>query len=175
MIRESWLKILHRIDQMNLRERILLLITLAAVIYYLGQNLFLAPMSQSLTARENAITASAAHVRALGQAARKLAQATSAHPNQNMRREIARIRLKTRAVDQALERKTTGLVNPSAMPSLLEAVLAEQHGLVLLRAENLPPRALLQDPRAIRSGINLFSHPLKIEFTGSFASTFNYL
>ncbi|MHB1543796.1 MAG: hypothetical protein ACYCS1_03130 [Gammaproteobacteria bacterium] len=175
MIRENWLKILHRIDQMNMRERVLLLITLAAVIYYLGQSLFLAPLSQTLTARENAITASESHVRALGQAARKLARANLAHPNQNMRREIAEIRLRTQTVDRALERKTTGLVNPGAMPSLLEAVLAEQHGLVLIRAENLPPRPLLKDPRAVRSGINLFSHPLMIEFTGRYVSTLKYL
>ena len=61
------------------------------------------------------------------------------------------------------------------MPSLLEAVLAEQHGLILLRTENLPPKPLLKDPEALRSGINLFSHPLLIEFSGRFAPTLNYL
>ena len=66
MIREYWLKLLHRIDQMNLRERVLLLITLAVVIYYLGQSFLLTPLNQTLAVKENAITASEAHVRALG-------------------------------------------------------------------------------------------------------------
>lgn len=175
MIRTYILKIQNRIDQMNIRERVLLLITLGAVAYYLAQALLLGPLGRTLDQREQAITQAEIHVRALGHAARKLARTVSAHPNEALRREIAEIRLETRHVDQTLEAKTTGLVNPRAMPSLLEAVLAEQHGLVLIRAENLPPRALLKDPQAARDGIELFSHPLKIEFTGSFASTYNYL
>ncbi len=175
MIRASWHKILNRIDQMNLRERLLLLVTLAAVIYYLGQSFFLTPLNRTITRREAAIAASEGHVHALGLAARKLARASSVHPNRRMRQEIAAITRETHAVDRKLERKTTGLVNPGAMAALLEAVLNEQHGLTLVRAENLPPRPLRKNPRAAQSGIDLFSHPLKIEFTGSFIATLDYL
>ncbi len=145
MIRASWHKILNRIDQMNLRERLLLLVTLAAVIYYLGQSFFLTPLNRTITRREAAIAASEGHVHALGLAARKLARASSVHPNRRMRQEIAAITRETHAVDRKLERKTTGLVNPGAMAALLEAVLNEQHGLTLVRAENLPPPTVAQE------------------------------
>jgi MSHA biogenesis protein MshJ len=175
MIHESWNKLLHRIDQMKLRERVLLLVTLAVALYYLGQSFFLTPLNRTLDAREISITRSETQMRSLERTAERLTRAITAHPNRAMRQEIAEIRLQTRAIDRQLRRKTTGLVNPDAMASLLEAVLAKQHGLVLIRAENLPPRPLLQEIRGARQGTNLFSHPLKLEFTGSYVSTLDYL
>ncbi len=175
MIRETARKLAHRIDQLSLRERVLVLLTGAAILYYLGQVILLTPVSLAMSHERHRTAVTANRIHALGQAARRLAVTAVLHPNQAIRQKITETLIRIRAVDRDLHARTVGLVSPRAMSRLLEAILARQRGLVLIRAENLPPRALLNDPRAQANGVNLFSHPLELVFAGNFRETLGYL
>ena len=175
MIRETVRKLAHRIDQLSLRERILVLLTGAAILYYLGQVTLLTPVSLAMHHEHRQATATAHRIQALGRAARRLAATAVLHPNEIVRQQITETLGRIRAVDQNLHARTVGLVSPRSMSRLLEAILARQRGLVLIRTENLPPHALLNDPRAQANGVNLFSHPLELVFEGNFRETLDYL
>ncbi len=175
MIRETVRKIAHRIDQLSLRERVLVLLTGAAILYYLGQAILLTPVGLAMSHERRQATATARRIHALGQAASRLAATAVLHPNLILRQKITRTLSRIRAVDRNLHARTVGLVSPQVMSRLLEAILARQRGLVLIRAQNLPPRALLNDPGAQANGVNLFSHPLELVFKGDFRETLDYL
>ncbi len=158
-----------RFDRLSLRERLLILAAVLAVLFVLWDTLLLAPLevrrralSTEVESQQAAITATAA----------VLQSSMSNDPTRNAMLQIARARRDIAALDLQLQSASVGLLPPERMTAVLQDLLRQsgQVRLVSLRTE--AATRLLQGP-ADQGGP--FLHPVELVLRGHYLDIVNYL
>ncbi len=162
-----------RIDELSLRERIILFLTAALVLYLLVNSLLLAPLEveqQHLLERTRAVQAEGV---ALDQQAVALVEQSRVDPDAEQRQQLEGLQQRQRQLRQRLEGALKDQIAPRQMSQALQELLHEQTGLRLLHVENLPAQAIQQ--QAEEGAEMIYRHGLLMELEGDFHSTLNYL
>lgn len=164
----------ERIDAFSLRERLLLMLTLLAVVVGLWYVLLYQPLvsvaqhdTQHMQAARQQFAKTSAKVQSLVVRFRK-------PPNELARAELARVRAQIKVTDHTLRGLTVGLVTPGRMAAVLRTLLATDQQLSLVRMVSLPSVPLIK-PGKGKKTIPIYTHGLEIQFSGSFRSALTYL
>lgn len=101
-------------------------------------------------------------------------------PDQLNRREKAALEQEIATLDGNLQTLTGNMVSPREMASFLEELLRQEHGLRLVRLENLGAEPLLAEAGGEKGslpggGPNLYRHSLRLEFEGNYLRALEYL
>jgi len=164
-------------EQRPLRERVLLLLFLVVVLFFVWDALVMNPLAQ--------------HKRNLGQASErmqialdeletreKIVLTRKGHdPDRENRQLLERLTSETEKVRGRLEASVGSLISPKEMPALLKDLLQRQKKLKLLSLENLPAEELQIDGQVAKEQLTpvLYRHRLRIEFSGDYLATLDYL
>ena len=158
------------IDQRPSRERWLGMAALVVVAIVLWNFLVLMPQE----AREERAVAS--HDRAQSQLAellereRELRDRLDDDPDAELDRRIARLEERLEETEAALDAQLRQFVTPREMTQVLRRLLDEHEGLELVRLETGAPREVFAEDE-----VQIFRHPVALEFTGGFGTTYRYL
>ena len=145
---KAWLQgLAARIDALSLRERVLLFLAVVAVLYVLWEQVLMAPLERERRAAQAAIERATARITALDAEAAAIVRRHREDPNAPLRARERELRAAIAEADGRLAELTVGLIAPREMARVLEAVLARDTGLRLVRLENRGSRPLLA-PRA---------------------------
>ncbi len=161
-----------RFDRLSLRERGLIALALAVLLFQ-GGDLLLDSAQRDL---QHARQALATQHRALDDISKRqqalVHQADNA-PDRRLRQRLAQLRRDLAASQARLDHLSQRLITPEEMAALLQQMLAHQSGLELIRLETLRTRPLGDDQQQLK--MPLFAHDLVLEFRGGYLDILRYL
>jgi MSHA biogenesis protein MshJ len=166
----------ERLDALSLRERGLIFLAGATLIFIAWQTLLMGPLTAREISAEQRLTEARHHLadlEQLGFASASDPQIAAAARNRALKDRLA-------ALDSELQTTARGYVSPQQMTDLLRQLLAAQQGLKLLSLANLPVESLSGEPALIKAGgkvddIGPFLHPVEVVVEGDYASLVVYL
>lgn len=179
-LRDSVQALCGRLDARAPRERLLLAVTLLAVLTVLWYMLLVEPLNlrrKALEAQANSIEVT---VTTLAQEAATIAAGAAQDPDAENLQQKVLLEEEVGQLDERLASLTGELISPQEMLVVLEEMLKRRRQLSLTRLENLPSEPLLEPPTVDSptekvQHRNLYRHPLRIELTGSYLETLAYL
>jgi MSHA biogenesis protein MshJ len=179
-LRQRGRALARRFDARPRRERMLLLLTLAAFTLLAGDRLWLTPAfrefqaaSQLLAAAQTdqkALADESEHRRVLGDAERRALEA-----------EVAQRRQRATEGAKALAEAQAGLIGPGQMVGLLQRMLPQQHSVRVVSLKTLAPQdsrapaSAASVPLASGEGGSLYRHGVEITVEGAYGDLMDYL
>jgi MSHA biogenesis protein MshJ len=190
-MKEKWVLLKSRFESFEMRERLLIVGAVAALVYLLWDFLLLQPMGkemQIIAARERvarqAIQTTNAEITVLQNIAKK-------DPNSALRREIDELRGKLASLDQQLDTLAVGLVPAQQLPEIMHNVLSKTGKLTIERLTTLPPQELAlstgvkvdataenataEVPPPSQQDVKIYKHSVILNVAGDFAGVVQYL
>lgn len=179
-IRSGFSKLAQRIDELTLRERVLLFAAALGVLLFVAVNWAFVPLNETRKALETQLATQLKETSALQAQLEGVAQESGKDPNAVHRARIAELRQRLEKIDAAVGVRTKGLVSPKEMARLVERVLLENSTLEIVRVESLASEPLLGageggKPDAGGKSVGLYKHGMRIEVKGRYADVAEYL
>lgn len=170
-------EILTWYDQRPLRERIMLLLAVGAVILYAAFLLVLEPLGQQNESARQEIVQLEARQLELQTLIKTVEARKNVDPDILNRRKLATLEKEITRLEEELRAGLENLVSPEEMPALLRELLSRQEKLRLLSLENqAPERIVLGETGAQDSeAAVVYRHPLRLKFSGDYMSLVSYL
>ncbi len=167
-----------RIDALTLRERGILFIALATLLFVLIDSTLIGPQERQQKQLLGNISKVRSEITQLEQQKVEIIRHHSEDPNAAELAQLASLQLAANQVDEQIKGAIEGLVEPREMARALEGVLKEQHQLSFIRISNLGATPLLDvaaedDQSKAEAGI--YKHTMRIELEGSFGHSLDYL
>jgi len=164
--------LLAKADNLTVRERALVFVTILAVGGTLWHVLLMQPLLREADRARAEIVATRARIHAANQSLEdqvlQLAQADVSD-----RTRLAQVQGRIDEIDAALSEYSGKLIDPAEMAYVLESVLKSQSGLRLKHIRNLEAEPLTADGDTHQ--VILYRHGLEIEVEGSFFDCLAYL
>ena len=166
-----------RINNLSLRERGILFIVAALLIFALWNILLSKPLENKQQAMLSQIKVLRSEISALDEQAVSIVQRHNVDPNAAERRQLEQLTGSITAVREQLAQAISGLIEPRQMAKALETVLAQQKSLRFVRTENLGAEPLLkpQEETAESGDAGIYKHTMRLEMEGSFTQALAYL
>ena len=190
-MKEKWSLLKSRFESFEMRERLLIVGAVAALVYLLWDFLLLQPMGkemQIIVARERvarqAIQTTEAEITVLQSIAKK-------DPNIALRSEINELRGKLGSLDEQLDTLAVGLVPAQQLPKVMHNVLSKSGKLTIERLATLPPQEIalstavkveapiaepaVEAAEPVQQDVKIYKHSVVLNVTGDFAGVVQYL
>jgi MSHA biogenesis protein MshJ len=158
-----------RFDRLSLRERLLILAAVLALLFVLWDALLLAPLesrrrvlSTEVDSLQSGIAATAA----------VLQSSMNNDPTRNAIVQIARTQRDIAALDRNLQSASVGLLPPDRMTAVLQDLLRQRQQVRLVSLRTETATRLLPGPP---DQAGLYLHPVELVLRGSYLDILNYL
>lgn len=164
-------------DQRPLRERVLLLLAVTAVVLYGSYLLLLQPLDRRTELTRQEIVQMQTRQLEL-QAQTKMVEARkNVDPDRQNRQKLATLEKEIAEMQKNLQAGLENLISPAEMPALLKELLTQQKKLRLLSLENQAPEriALGNVENSEAASATVYRHPLRMTFSGDYMTLLGYL
>ena len=187
MIKKRWKEFEGKIDNLSLRERLLIFLAVAFLLVTMARSLFLEPMldqqkklSTNVSRQQELMKGLQAEIDASLRARKDLENSAQQHRLDLVRRELAEN-------NAYLQHRSDSLVPPEKMAELLEQVLYQNGQLKLVKLQTLPVAHLVErgSVKQVREGVadadkvapdkQVFKHGVVITVRGSYLDLLQYL
>ncbi len=164
--------LLGRFDRLSLRERVLAVAAVVAVLVALlnsvllqGLDLRRKSLEEQLTTLQGTMTTAANTVEAMN-----ASDATTAAlaQEQSLQKDL-------KAVNTQLASQAAGMIAPDRMAEVIRDMLARQHGVTLVRLRNLPPTTVVEGKVSTVDQPGPYVHPVELILDGSYLDILAYL
>lgn len=184
--REQLLQWQGKFDELSLRERLLVLAIVLAVVVGLVQMLLIDPMTAERNIKSRKIGVLQAEVQELVNREQILAAELAAGVNRGKERRAVDLQQQLEKLDARIADSLVAMVPPRLMTQVLENVLAQDHELTLLALENLPVQPIVtreavdqeneekNTERGQEISAGLFRHGFVVTLKGSYPATVRY-
>lgn len=181
-------KLIQRVDGLSFRERAVLFLGVVALMGFLWDGLLMAPLYERREALQARVAQLQEEVLSLNGQASALAEVWSEDPDALGRERLGDLRGRLSEQQLRLQGLTRRLVPPDEMARVLKAVLDRETPLQLDRVHGLGAEPVFERPApapaadatvastagALRA-VALFKHGLRMEFSGGYMDTLDYL
>jgi MSHA biogenesis protein MshJ len=172
------------INNLSLREKLLLLAVVIAAIYSVWDLVFFTPyiekQRQQMAQQKEISDKQVAMVEEIAKITSMLKQ--SEDPNKKLQHDIKLVKQESVLVDEQLNEKFDKLIPPTQITALVKNILSESEGLRLLSLENKPVEVIELLPEDQRDKdissaetAKLYKHTSTIKFLGDYRSLYQYL
>ena len=175
-------RLMDRVNEMSLRERGMIFVTLLVVLYVFAHHVLFAPLFEEQKLLQSQLQAKRTQMQ--GIEAQIQAVATEGQGGSDAKHaQIQALEDRLSSADKDLTKTTSGLVSPKEMARVVEELLARNRNLRLIRVENLPPVPLIDQAQAAQSqsaparapDTVIYKHGARVEMEGSYFEILNYL
>ncbi len=167
----------QKIDDLNQRERVLVLLTTVVVVVMLLQLLLVDPINAERTVVKKQ-TAELSRQIALQQSEQQIISAQlEAGINRKKIAQRDQLQAELEKLNKEIDASVVAMIPPKLMPEVLENILSKTEGLKLLSLENKPVVAVVDEQQAESSSSNrqaLYNHGFILRLSGSYAATIRY-
>lgn len=175
-IKEGWDHLSTRINDMSIRERAMVFITLLVLIYFAWDSALMGPLERERTAKLERLSSIERDTRQFNQEAELLISKMSKNPDEELNQELERLRTQLIEVDAAIAERMDTLIEPAKMATVLRDMLQEQAGLTLIRIAKRPTIPLLPTDNSVTNEMSgIYKHRVTMEFNGSYKEIVAYL
>lgn len=177
MIHKQFESLQTRVDALSLRERAIIFIAVAAILFMIWDTLFMAPLDREQRDLLKQLQTIRAEITALDDQALAIMAEHNVDPNRAEREQLVKLDEQLQHSSEQINEMIKGLIEPKQMAQIIESVLKQQHGLDFIHLENLGSESLLdvKDDKGNRSAQGIFKHTMRIELQGSYAQAIEYL
>lgn len=163
-----------KIDALSARERVIIAVTIIAVIFGIYDQLVLNPFLESRDKLQQQVSSIGPEVEMIGQSIESLVKRQANDPNIKLREKIARKKEEIKTLDNVIESETRRLMDPQKMPQMLGYLLSRQSALEIESVKSVSGEPIYFDKeRDEESG--LFKHELNIALEGTYYQVQGYL
>ena len=164
-------------EQRQLRERILLLLCVLAVLFFVWDSLVFGSIGLRKKAVRNESNRLQLEVAELMTREQLVEARKGFDPDRDNRLLLEQLQADLTKDQRQLEESVGSLISPRQMPALLRQLLSRQQKLKLLSLENLPAEQLRIDEQVAEEELGpvLYRHRLRLEFSGEYLATLRYL
>lgn len=162
-----------RINDLSLRERAILFLTITVIIYLMVNSLLLLPLEKEQKQLIERTRALHGEIAMLDQQAVAVVEASRHDPDAEQRQQLTQLEQRSTQLQQQIRDSISGLIEPRQMTQALEQLLTEQKKLHFIRIENLGPQPLLDQFESEEGAV--YRHALHMEMEGDFHSALAYL
>lgn len=180
-MKHYWKLACRKVDDMSLRERVMIFVAAASVLITLINATLLDP----LLSRQKSLSAQVVHhqekMKELQAKMQDLLQARRDNEISPLRTRLAQLKQQLQEQDGYLQSRSDRMVEPDKMASLLEQVLDKNDRLQLVELKTLPASLLVEPPRATdaepQPGLQkqIFKHGVRITVRGGYLDMLRYL
>ncbi len=178
-MKEQLLKLQTKIDEMSLRERVLLFLSLIAVLLVIWSKLALDPVSAQRKQLLATMSATQNEIASLEKQTTAILQRSRHDPDEENRAMLAQYRKQVEQLEQQISSAIRGLIKPQEMARALEQVLDRKTGLNMVAVRSLGTRRLVEtdpaDADAVTEVAGVYRHGLQLEFEGSYLDALRYM
>ena len=173
----------QKIDSLNQRERILVLLTSIVLVVMLIQVVLLDPLLSQREKLKNSIKSINSEIQQQSNQKTILEAQLTAGINRDKIKRRNQLKKQRDQLNQKIEQSLVAMIPPRLMPEVLERVLSETTGLKLLSIENKPVVAIVtqqssavnaDDSTAASSQQALYNHGFVLQLKGSYMEAINY-
>lgn len=177
---EQWHSIAAYLDGRNQRERVLLLLTAIAMVYFLYHVALFRPLLNFGNSIQEKSALNQTHLALLQDQARDMLDKIQTDPDAANRARLAELTRQLSEVEAPVTELMRSLVSPREMTKLVKTVLSRRHNLALVTVENLPPEVLslpgaAQDDKPANGDAPLYKHGIRIVVQGGFRDILGFL
>ncbi len=178
---DSSVQLFRWYDERTLRERVVVLVCLAAVLLFLAYLFVLAPQAQQRKLAGLQLSMLNNELAALALQGQEVLSRGKIDPNRENLQHIEALEREIAVKQGELQASIVNLVAPQNMPELLRDLLDRDRRLKLVHLENLAPQRVTfgrQDKGGKKDDEGetvLYRHRLKLEFVGTYLSALDYL
>ncbi len=169
----NWKLLAKRINNLNPREKAILLVTSVAVLLMLFLQFGWGPQWKEQKRLDQNWTNAVSLKDSLVIQRDTLKQALEQDPNESLRRENQQLRDRLLEKENELKASLSRLVTPEEIPPVLIALLGNNPGMQVIRVEKLPTARIQQGEG--KGAAVLFSHKVRIVVEGAFFDALNYV
>lgn len=188
-MKEKWALVRDRFEAFEVRERLLLVGALVAVVYLAWDFILLQPISEAkkiAVAQERIAQQS---IQALEAELVVLDSVSKRDPDVRLRQELAQLQEKLNALDVQLASLAVGLIKVEDLPVMLHQMLAQTQSLQLLSLTTLPVELIElraeEETTATEGGATddngsaqmaqLFKHGVQVKLEGNYSAVYEFL
>lgn len=180
---QRFLRLLHqRYDPLSMRERLLMLVTVLGLGFFLYDNSLLQSQLKSISNLERKMSVLRTELSTQQQQLLILQENLQHDENNTLRAKISQMQNNLAGLDQEIEELTENFVNPSEMIALLQLIISSSANLELISLHNLPSEKIIINtaPPAnqgapTKPALAIYKHGISIELNGSYAETAHFL
>ena len=180
--RQSYKRMLERIDALSLRERGILFVGVLAALFLIASNVAFPALFAERTRLDRELASKRAQTRTLQDQIEKIAAERGRDPNELYRQHLSELKAQMRDREGSLSTVLHGVVSPREMARMVEQVLSRNRALTVVSIENMAPVSLTGEGGAATTGSQpaapgggMYKHGLRIELTGQYADIMRYL
>lgn len=166
-----------KIDQLSLRERVLVLLAILVVLHQAWDSLVWLPLVEKQDSLQQQ-SAEANEAMSRYQLELQLLSATAAKdPDRQTKQAIQSLSAQLKALKQQIEDVSASLITPSDMSRLLEELLTQEKGLRLVALKTLGSTPLIgaEEEKQVQASYQIFRHEFEVVFEGGYLATLRYL
>lgn len=163
----------QRIDELSLRERLLLLGATVLVLFMAWDALLMAPLAKRAATVQAGMLAVQDRVERLNASLATAARHGGEDPNAELRSELDALAAEIAVLDEAIAAQGASLVAPRDMAPLLEMLLAKHGRLKLIGVRTLEREPLFRSEQD--DSLTIWRHGLALELEGSYLDVLAYL
>jgi MSHA biogenesis protein MshJ len=163
----------NKINALELRERIIICVTVIFLVMALFDQLWFSPNLENISALKKEHKEFIRTGQDFQNTLVILEGEIARDPNQAIRKEITSAEKEAKKLDKILTLSSAGLISPERMLPVLGEVLGKKSGLRLIEMSNTAPERVNsnQDVRQV----DFFKHGLELHFSGSFKNVREYV
>ena len=180
-MKHYWKLACRKVDDMSLRERVMIFVAAVSVVITLINVTLLDP----LLTKQKSLSAQVVHhqekMKELQAQMQDLLQARRDNELSPLHTRLAQLKQQLQEQDGYLQSRSDRLVEPDKMASLLEQVLNKNDKLQLVELKTLPASLLVEPPHAVdaepQPGLQkqIFKHGVRITVRGGYLDMLRYL
>lgn len=174
---ERWQAVAEKVDELSLRERGLVLLSVLTVLYLIWDFFLYQPLAQSRASVMTDITILEQKITAMEQEETMLMRALGSEPHRDLKIQAADLENRVAALDANLSELSVGLVPVDKLAAILQDVLAQTSTLQLQSLQTLPVEKLALNVKteADAASAGVFKHAVAITVRGSYFQVLDYL
>ena len=170
-----------KIDDLSLRERILLLFTLLFTLIFTWDSIWLQDQLQLRMQHQESIAALNNKISAQQKIERALQTQLAQDPNVREQARLTRYQQEIERLDQLLKTKALEFISPQQMVEVLKNLIATEQGVKLVALESIDPEMpLLAEVSDVDKSLEnttpmVYLHGLEMELAGDYFSILKYI
>jgi MSHA biogenesis protein MshJ len=177
-------KILAAIDELSVKERLLLTCALMLVLVFVANRLLLRPLDNDRQQLTKAIASKREEIEVLQRQEQALLNAATQDPDAENRALLQDLRMQLASMQRQFAGTAEHLIAPDKIPEMLRTVLDKSKGLQLVRLEGLGVKPLVAESQVPAGGsgeksktadIAAYRHSVRIDIEGSYLNLLQYL
>lgn len=168
-----------KVNKMGMRERILVLFTSLAIVYFTWDSMVYSSLFSSKEEKSNTATSIRNKITSMQTQLDKLSAAIKIDPTQSLKNNVTKLISDNNALEDEIIKLMSQLIPAKEMANLLGKVLAADKNIKIIDIKNIKEVPLFVDKNAkekeASEKFQVYKHGLEIEFEANYFDTIQFL